>query len=387
MSSRLGLPAGRALAVDVALASAGVAALVATVSGWLGPVDVVGARWWVLPSFLVCQVALLWRRRHPLAVIVAVSLPIVLQAVVTGHASEGLHLALPLAVSLYSVGAYGEPRRAGVGLGIAAAAVVVHDVLDPEIFANGADEWAWGFWSIIQLLAWTAGLFVGARRRARYERERADAAAVALADQRARIARELHDVVTHNVNVVVVQAMAAAGVIDTDPSRAKAPLSAIEQSGREALVEMRRLLGVLRDDNEAPSRAPQPGLHRLAALVDSVRASGLPIALATEGDERAVPAATSLAAYRVVQESLTNVLKHAPGSSTRVVVRYLPGAVEVEVVDNGSRVQSPPVDSGGHGITGIRERVQLFGGEISVGPRPEGGWRVAARFPLVSETG
>jgi signal transduction histidine kinase len=209
------------------------------------------------------------------------------------------------------------------------------------------------------------------------QRERDVAARQAVADERARIARELHDVVAHSVSVMVVQAQAGPRLI-ADPEGARGAFRAIEQSGREALVELRRLLGVLRATGPAAD-APQPGLGSLQSLVDQVREAGLRVDLRVEGDPVQLPAGVDLSAYRIVQEALTNTIKHAGAAEAEVLVRYGAGALDLEIVDNGSG----PAANGhqGHGLIGIRERVALFGGEMQAGARDGHGYAVRARLP------
>ena len=396
MPQRLLLSRGRALAVDLVAVGVG---LVAMLYHLFVTADVVGSRWWLGPLFLFVPVALLWRRRVPLPVLVAVAVPIAVQAVVTGRPSEGFHLVWPVAVALYSLAAYGSHRQVAAGVGLVVVALTIHDVNDTEsIFHEGqASTWAWAFFLLVEVAVLLFGLFVGAHRRQRRLREeRAEAerhrqreTAAAVAEERARIARELHDVVTHKVNVVVLQAMAAAGVLDSAPERAREPLGVIEDSGREALVEMRRLLGMLHEDGPADApRPPAPALGDLPGLVAGICDVGQDVKLTISGDQRRVPAAVALAVYRVAQESLTNVLKHAPGARTTVRIDCMAGAVEVEVVDSGAVLpHQPPAHGGGHGLIGMRERVEVFGGHLVTGPRVDGGYGVWARLPLMDGSG
>ena len=224
----------------------------------------------------------------------------------------------------------------------------------------------------------------------RAEAERQSSARV-LAEERLRIAQELHDVVAHSMSVIAVQAGVGVHVIDDQPDQARAALEAISATSRGTLAEMRRLLGVLRDSDGARSSAPAPGLADLPRLVDDVRAAGVPALLHVDGTAGGVHAGIELSAYRVVQEALTNVIKHA-GKPTRVdvTVRYLPGALVVEVIDDGRGLAArsgnggageAPADGSGHGLVGMRERVELWGGELSVGQAPGGGYRITARLP------
>ena len=224
--------------------------------------------------------------------------------------------------------------------------------------------------------AWTWGELFRTRRGRRH-----DAARRAVAEERARIARELHDVVAHNVSLIVVQAVAAEDVFDAKPEVARDALRKIEASGRAALVELRRLLETVRPESTEDANAPQPGLERLDALVAAVAAAGLTVEVHREGAPVDLPAGVDLSAYRIVQEALTNTLRHAGATRADVTVRYGPGAVGVEVVDDGS---GAPADSpnGGHGIVGMRERAALLGGTLEVGGAPGGGFRVRADLPL-----
>nr|MBA3365712.1 sensor histidine kinase [Actinomycetota bacterium] len=203
-------------------------------------------------------------------------------------------------------------------------------------------------------------------------------------EERARIARELHDVVGHSVSVMTVQASAVRRLLRPEQEREREALEVVERTGREALAEMRRMVGVLRRPEEAPALAPQPSLQHLERLVEQVRDAGLPVELRVEGDAPALPAGVDLTAYRLVQEGLTNALKHADAHSAEVVVRYVNGDVELEVSDDGRGTGEDT--GGGQGLVGIRERVAVYGGELEAGPRPEGGFSLRARLPLKEPT-
>jgi signal transduction histidine kinase len=219
-------------------------------------------------------------------------------------------------------------------------------------------------------------------RARRAERERDTAELAAIARERARIAQELHDVVTHNVSVMVVQASAARQVIDREPAFVRDALAAIERVGQQAMTELRGMLGVLAESGDAP-RAPQSGLAQVPALLAEVGAAGLPVRLETTGPPRPLPPGVDVAAYRVVQEGLTNVLRHAPGAATTVRVEHGPDHLLVEVVNEAPAEQRTPAgDGGGRGLIGLAERLHVHHGDLSYGPRLLGGYRLAARFPL-----
>ena len=241
--------------------------------------------------------------------------------------------------------------------------------------------------------AWIAGMVVRARRAAahevqqrayRLERERAEHARQVAAQERLRIARELHDIVAHKLSIVVVQAQAAQRV--NDPERAVGLMVNIEETGRSALEEMRRLLGVLRpspDEPEASPPQPQPGLVALDCLLDQIRAAGLPVKLTLSGEPVRLPDAVDLSAYRIMQEALTNALKHAGPADASVHLHYGGDHMEITVADNGTGVPTS-VPGSGHGLTGMRERATLLGGALEAGPQPHGGFRVHVTLPIAS---
>jgi signal transduction histidine kinase len=218
-------------------------------------------------------------------------------------------------------------------------------------------------------------------RSAALDREREANTRVAAAEERARIARELHDVLSHSVSVMVVQAGAERMALGSDRSATGETLEAIERTGRQALTEMRRLLGMLRVD-EPPAHEPQPTLAELDGLLSQVREAGLPVKLQVEGEPSNLPPGIAVSAYRIVQEALTNVLKHAGPAQARVIVRYASGELELEITDDG-RGPGKPGDPG-HGLVGMRERVALYGGDLDARARNGGGFVVRARLPLAT---
>ena len=216
------------------------------------------------------------------------------------------------------------------------------------------------------------------------EREREAAARIAVAEERARIARELHDIVAHAVSVMVLQVGAVRHQLPRDRAEDKEALAGVEQAGRTALAEMRRLLAAMRRDGDGAELAPQPGLDRLDSLVDEVGRAGLPVRLHVDGEPFALPRAIDLSAYRIVQEGLTNALKHARANQADVSLRYAPDEVRIEVRDNGAGAASNG-DGLGHGLVGIRERVKIYGGEMSAGAVPGGGFVLSTRLPIAGE--
>lgn len=240
-------------------------------------------------------------------------------------------------------------------------------------------------------MLWLGGLALqqrGARaeaaelRAARLARDREEATRAAIADERARIARELHDVLGHSVSVMTIQASAVRRVLTPDQAKERDALLAVEQTGREALAEMRRLVGILRLAEDAAELEPPPGLGEVAKLVAQARELGLAVELRVEGEPMPLPPGVDLTAYRLVQEGLTNARKHSNASRTEVRLRYEGDAIEVEVCDNGKGAAA--VNEGGQGLIGMRERVSIFGGEFEAGPRAEGGYRLRARLPVQS---
>jgi signal transduction histidine kinase len=274
---------------------------------------------------------------------------------------------------------------------IASAAIAGFYATNRENWSEGDIAGTCATWA----LGWLLGTFVRIRgeqasaagaRAASLEREQEARAREAVADERARMARELHDIVGHALNVIVIQASGAQRVFDAKPEVPREALASIESAGREALFDMERMLGVLRaSDASDGAPGPQPGLEQLDGLAAHVSEAGIPVEVVVEGDRLEVPASVELSAYRIVQESLTNCLKHSGASHATVTVRYGSEDLEVEVVDNGRGSTGSRGDKGrgGRGQVGMRERVAVFGGEISFGPPPSGpGYRVQARLPF-----
>ena len=357
--------------VDAGLAIAGVTltALAAWAPSGLTGTAIAGPSWLLALLPLLMGAPLVLRRRAPLVMWFAIWAVIALQCVITRHPPEGLEWFVPFAGG-YSLGAHANLRRAAVGLAVTALVTVLLNRLSGLGLA------------VIPLLAfWLAGVFVQARRQSLALAERNAAlereAEQAKAAERARIARELHDIIAHHLSVVVLQAAGARA----SGRPADAALEKIENSGRWALAETRRLLDVLRDTGEETVLGPQPGIGELGALADSVRAAGLPVTLVISGDHAALPAAVDVSVYRIVQEALTNILKHAGPARADVTIGCADEAVVIEITDDG-KGETADRTPGGHGLAGMRERVAIFGGELRAGPRPGGGFAVCARLPL-----
>ncbi len=376
----------RSVVFDVLLAAALTALLQAQV--WFGEAEgeVFAAKPLSSVLMLLLTVPLAWRRRYPLAVAACNGFGRAAQAIATGTWVASTGILFATIVALYSAGAYGQGRRAWLGLACVLAGLLIANAYD--IPATETDLWNGLFFYLLALFVFAAGLYVRGRRRTaqleleteRLERERAEQAH-AVAEERARIARELHDIVAHSVSATVLQAEAADEVLTHSPDRARQSLDKIKHTGREALGELRLLLGIMRNENEGQRIAPQPRVADLERLVEEAQAEDLAVTLTIEGERRELPPGIDLSAYRIVQEALTNVRKHAgrPANAS-VVVRYAETTLELEIVDDG---QGPRAQDGhGQGLIGMHERVLLFGGDLHAGPGAVGGFVVRARFPL-----
>lgn len=327
------------------------------------------------------------RRLHPLGTALGVFATLPLEALLGPTYVLFYGQAVMIGVALYAVARHAPLPRAWTGIGAAAVLLVGADLTVPEL--QEPNEIAF-HWSVAALVVAAALSLRRLARTARENQRRAVAAEVAAAEramaavveERARIARELHDIVAHAVSTIVVQAGAAEQVVEDDPARARASLETIRATGSSALAEMRRLVSVLREDDQvAPvgPLEPQPGLDSLPALVESMRTAGLDVRLVTTGEVRPLPAGLDLAAYRIVQEGLTNVRRHSAARSADVRLAFGPEALALEVHDGGPAAQAP-ADPGGHGLVGIRERASLYGGTVDAGPDGAGGFRLRARL-------
>jgi signal transduction histidine kinase len=339
------------------------------------PASVVGA--------LAITVPLAWRRRAPLAPVLAYAVISPLQGLLGGELFAGdppLIGALAAGVlAFYSLGAHAPDRDATAGLvaGVAGmwTGVLASEQVDLQSFLFSA--------GLVGLAPWLAGRANRARRlRAEaLDRERDQRARAVASEERQRIARELHDVVAHGVVLMVLQAQGARRILDHDTDRAREALDAIEETGQTALAEIRRSLGILRDDHARAELAPQRSLDDLGALVDEMREAGLMVDLRVEGERRELRDGIDRSAYRIVQEALTNTIKHAGLVPTRVTVRYEPDELVLEVADEGGGATAE--DGGaGQGLAGMRERARLHGGELDARPVAGRGFLVRARIPL-----
>jgi signal transduction histidine kinase len=319
------------------------------------------------------------RRRWPLLVGVAVGWVVALELAVWGD-PQIIAASVAYFCALYGLTAWTSRREFVLGVGLLLIPLPF-DVLAPH--GPGGSSVLFTAVALIVMLLIRAVLGDRERRIQFAERERDLTAREAIVSERARIARELHDVVAHAVSVMVVQAQAGPRLL-ADPEQARGVFGSIETTGREALVELRRLLGVLRSGDDHAATAPQPGLDSLDTLLGQIRDTGLRVDLRIEGDPVALPAGVDLSAYRIVQEALTNTLKHAGRAEAEVIVRYDTGFVELEILDNGVGPQAHSNGSG-HGIAGMRERVALYGGVLESGSRNGHGFAIRARLPLGAE--
>ena len=323
--------------------------------------------------------ALAWRRTFP----IAVALVVVGSNILVNPEGEFATL-LSLVLAAYTVGAETEPPRSFVGLavmllvfigGIAAVGLVPSDVAAALVFLVGP----WSVGSAMRQRSTSAREAVD--RAERLEREQELRASVAAAEERTRIARELHDIVSHSISVVTIQTQAVRRRLGPEHAAEARDLAAVEATAREALAEMRRLFGVLRAEGESASLAPQPGLAELGRLVAQARAGDVAVDLVVEGEPYDLPPGIDLAAYRIAQEGLTNALRHADARTVTVQVSYLPTRLEVAVQDDGRGLVDGG-DAGGHGLVGVRERAALYGGTVDLTTSAQGGVRLLACLPV-----
>jgi signal transduction histidine kinase len=353
--------------------------------------SVVGPTWVVSVTYLAAATAVLFRRVRPGAAFAVGMGSLVAQALTVGT-SEGNGSLLPAVVLAYSVAVHGSRRVAVAGLCAIPVVAAVRELNNPENTSMAQVLNGLG-WDMVIVAAWLLGAYVRTRRQlvAELRQRAADSADRAAAEERARVARELHDVLAHSLGVVVVQAEAAEEALARRPEVAAESLRSIQRTGREALVEVRRLVGVLREDEAA--REPARGAAAVPELVQRLSSAGLPVELDVQGSVDGLPTAPDLAVYRIVQESLTNVIKHAGASRARVVIARRPDLVSVDVTDDGSGAEAVRSDladhagdGAGNGLRGMRERVTALGGTFSAGPGTAGGFAVHAELSLREPT-
>ena len=357
-------------------------AVVSELEIWVTTVP--GPKLVLVPGALLWTLPLLWRRRFPLAAPALVFAVLALTSAADEAVGGGLTGAAALYLAFWAVGAHNSRNAAltGVAIGFASMAVIADrdvrvgsDELTAVILEGG----------LLSLVAYvlqrrTRRTSALEERTVRLAREREERGRAAIAAERRRIARDLHDVIAHSVGVMTIQAGAARLLLDADPERARDPLRAVEETGRDALGELRRLLDVLPLERQEAALAPQPGLATLPELVARVRTAGLPVELAVEGETPTLAPGVELAAYRIVQEALTNARKHAGPARARVSVRCRDESLELEIANDGRPAPQP--GSRGHGLVGMRERAALYGGDLEAGPQQGGGFLVRARLPV-----
>jgi signal transduction histidine kinase len=344
--------------------------------------------WFCLPAIAILVLPIFGRRRFPFAG------PALYWLLAAGISFVDGRL-IPFATGLFLIGMavafllgnLPDVQRAGVGL-----AIVVGSAATIVLNIPGPSSTQLVFVPLEFAVSWVAGFAVRQRaeqaevaelRAAQAERERDAAARIAVAEERARIARELHDIVAHAVSVMVLQVGAVRHKLPDALDGEREALSGVERAGRTALAEMRRLLAAMRRDGDEVELAPQPGLDRLDSLLDQIGRAGLPVELHVDGEPFPLPRALDLSAYRIVQEGLTNALKHARASHAEVTIHYLPDQLQLDVRDDGQGTSNS--DGLGHGLIGMRERVKIYGGEMSAGTQNGGGFLLSTRLPVSGE--
>lgn len=325
---------------------------------------------------LGAALALVVRRRYPLVAEVAVC-ALMVSPLLLGWFIPSTALVLTLVIALFACGRYGVRPAAYLGVPLASAVVLISAGPDPEQTLDGS--WGWSLNTV-----WVFALGAGFRHE-RLLRERASSVSesrsqAVAAQERLRVARELHDILSHSLSVVVVQAEVADTFLEADPARSREAIRQVAATGRAALSDTRRIVEILRDPGAAPTSSPPPGLPDVPALVDRLCESGLPVSLTMGSPLPTLSPEAAATAYRVVQEALTNVLRHAGQVPTSVLVQGTAGALVIDIHDQGDR-PAPPTRASGHGLIGMRERVLSCGGDVTIGPCGDGGFRVRAVLP------
>jgi signal transduction histidine kinase len=362
-------------------------AIASQVEVWVA--DIPGSRLVVIPAAIGYTLPLLLRRRFPFE---APAFAFAVQGLVSFADAEAVGSvdtgAFALLLTFWAAGAQRELKRpaAATAIGFASIGVIVWRDVRVDAADAATVVVVGGAFSLVAFVLNRRELRAdeAEARAAQLEREREEQARAAVAEERIRIARELHDVIAHCVSVMTVQATAARLLLDDEPERAREPLLAVEDTGRQTLAEMRTLLGILRKNMDETGPKPQPRMADLGALLERCKGAGLPVDLDVQGEPEVLTPGVDLAAYRVVQEALTNAIKHAGPAHASVTVRYGDHALDLEIVDDGKA--APVADGHGHGLVGMRERVVLYGGQFEAGPRASGGYAVHARLPLESRS-
>jgi signal transduction histidine kinase len=339
-----------------------------------------GPHWAEAAGYGVAAVALAFRRLYPLPATLAICAGLALEWAVFG-APEGFGVFTPPLIAAYTVATQEERRRALWGLVAVVSLGLAWIALDPANVT--ALQHVQGLaWITPWVAAWLLGAYLRTRRLyvQGLVREREEKAATAVAEERNRIARELHDVIGHSVSVMTVQASAVRRLMRSDQAKERAALETVEATGREALAEMRRMVGVLRSPNGAPDLTPPPTLEQLDRLVGKFREAGLAVEVRTEGEPVPLPPGLDLTAYRLVQEGLTNTLKHASAGRAVIRLTYRPDCLALSVRDDGRGPD--PAATPGNGLLGMRERVSVYGGRLSAGAADGGGFELSAELPV-----
>jgi signal transduction histidine kinase len=370
----------RSVAFDVVVALASFAT--GQAEAWNGAFSThrQGPHWAQAVAYGIASLALLVRRHRPLACVAVVCGALAAEYLLVG-APEGMGVLVTPLIAAYSVANREDRPTALRGLGMVAGLGAVWVTRDPVTVDLRSSVQA-AVWTSPWIIAWLLGAYLRARRLyiQGLVREREERAQSAVAEERNRIARELHDVIGHSVSVMTVQASAVRRLMRQDQAKERAALETVEATGRAALTEMRRMVGVLRDANSAPDLQPPPTLDQLDRLIEGCRRAGLVVELRCEGDRVPLAAGLDLTAYRLVQEALTNTLRHARASRADVVLTYSGDSLAVRVTDDGAG--PAPNAEAGNGLLGMRERVNVYGGDLRVGPGPHGGFEVVADLPL-----
>ena len=349
-----------------------------------------------IPATLLACVPLAARRSYPVAAFVLTWLGLMLlKAVVPAFDEVSVVFVITFFISFYSLGAYAVGREQPISVVLVILGVAYFVATDGDPFQVG--DVVFGLFLVGG--PWAAGLMIRLRQQrvhelraenARIQEEQEEQTRRAVAAERSTIARELHDVVSHAISVTVLQSRGARRMLGTDEESVRDALDAIEQTNTAALSDMRRLLAVLRDTepdgtSDTHAHAPQPSLANLDRLLEHVRSSGVDVAVTTSGEPTGLPPGVDLSAYRIIQEALTNVLKHAGAGRASVRLAYDDGALEVQVVDDGRGTTTDQQSHTGHGLIGIRERVAVVGGRVEAGPAPQGGFEITAWLPYSLE--